>query len=582
MLNLQRALAHVLPLAKTLLPTHPLLTPVAVDPLDKHGEVDDTAMCSHLEDFIQYAITNVANLKVNVEEALYAYRWADAAAATLDLFCAAHLIVQNAHASTAAAAAATAMRSLAHVLFSRSKPSSVAIENNEATEIPDSIDTDCDIAIDADTDAARTTYLQALALASHGNDEAALSTVLPLARARLAQADTEGDDAGDTAMYIAATLLLRRGGSASNEEAKRLAEACAARGYRKADALSIAARAARPDGALTRWRVVMSIGDARRPTALWLSARAMARKGMHAGQAQLLALLEDLLQELEEGVDKVAAVPPGVVRMPGGQDALEVHTVREERGRALCAAGRVEEGCKELQACIAGGGVEVAMARASLAPSTAAASTIYPDGVNPVRARWERIGLSLARAETALRNGSVDDAVSAVQASLRETVTMEADENAAERLLRAVCLHNMGVLKICLGTPAIADEWFAAAQTAFEKCVEENSEGGDEHYLMGEDARHLEALATFARCVTMWACGRREDGATHWVEKRGLQSLPTVELPPMQSPQKEQAKSTHDLACDVDDEMLSRMDAICIKVCRQMRQNSLSEDDAET
>lgn len=486
----------------------------------------------------------------------------------------------------------------------------------------------------ADLAVARTIWMQSLSLAKTGDEEAALTSVLPTARAILESRHHDGidgediDNAGKEAMYLAAVLLLRRGGS-DMDECAAFARGCVERMFRTTDSLALVARAGTGKAEdVERWAVALAVDGSPRPAGLWLTSRAFGRTGMYERQAEILELAEDALAEHDDEDEEIIATQDGteyekgdrVVRLnekiighgilEHGEDVrncLEVESLRAERGRALCAAGRVEEGRVLLQesgvildpGSHSGAQLAVDWALADRAMTKEEAEKSLTETESHKLMHWERMGIYIARAERMLRGGLVKEARRAMEEALRIGLQIEVENSGSEAFLRGICYGNTAVVRVCDGDVMGADEWFAAAQTALDKATEENmnreqrssfAKVKSSQAALERAGLQLGTLTTFGRCIAMAMCGRRSDAAGHWVAKRGLHgasietNLPEGDSFPIvgRSSEAEEpavsgkepflprdsnaSEKAHSLVTTVARETLLEMDKVCLEI----------------
>lgn len=379
-----------------------------------------------------------------------------------------------------------------------------------------------------DAHAARADYLVALAHAAAGDVARAYAAVLP--RARLAVQDDR--DGGDGAappylpvLYLCAALAVK----AREKVEGGVLELCVRKGYRVADCLALMARGGgERDGAgkVAAWARVADV-DFERPAGLFSAAQEFGRKGEARKQVDMLECLEKLVAggrgKREEGV--------GVMRL-GGRRGVGLLEVKAMKGRALCDEGEFREAIEVLSAVqhelctnetreqvpeMLARDVALDLGLAYVAAGDVEIGVPLLEGLGVVVGglEWRGAAAALGRAEGLLRKGETDDALRAVREGIKCLRVGMVDDCAAERLLRGIAYHNLGVLRFCNeGGSVGVDEAFAAAQAAMGKC------GAGESGVSKEAHRMMEA-ATLGRCVAMWKGGRAEDAAAHWVAKRG-------------------------------------------------------------
>lgn len=547
---------------------------------DAHLE-GDKLWVRKISDAVQNILHHLSELiaKLSPDEVICLEGWARAAADTFDLAVAASVLtLSNGSKSTVAkmsaefAGASQALRTLARSL----RP---AGDNDDITWD------------DADAADARTAWLQAICLSKAGDGEAALALVLPRARAALEARLGEHPNVvnglhftGEEIMYLAAVLLLQRGGPDIKEAAK-FASGCAERMFRTADSLAIVARAEYSSSlSVDKWALALGVDGSPRPAGLWLTSRAFGRIGMPERQAEILELAVDALFEDGEehnAVDQMEVTvndgdPTGVIRlcnMPSvnshgtkdvNDESIGVMQLKAERGRALCAAGKLDEGKKLFRECgidlesETGAGVQLEMAwtLSDKSMNGEEAQRCLLEEESKKLMDWERMGLFLARAERMLRGGLISEARRAVEESMRAGLYNEGGSSGCEILLRGICYNNVGVVRVCDGDVAGADEWFAASQTALDKAIEEDVR-------LESVATELGTMATLGRCIAMAMCGRRFDAASHWVAKRGINGR--------EGWRKKEESATHDDATSdgpivntVSNKVLLQMDNVCL------------------
>lgn len=389
---------------------------------------------------------------------------------------------------------------------------------------------------------SRSARITATALRQAGDLSAALSL--------LGSQPSSGPEA-----LLAAGLHILLGDDTS---ARHCANIAAATGHRPADALALAARASRGENAVATWRAALAV-EPMRPAALWMAARAMGRAGWHERAAEALKLALLAADQVETDLQ---TCPVGVVRM--GTATLDCAAVRAERAAALFAAGDEHEANETL----ANGAVGDVPGGLAWAAAMRGRNTKWIG-------RWTYVGNALGCAERALRNGSAKEAADVVQDGLREGALAGA-RGGAEAVVRGVAFQNVGVARLCAGMDGV-DAWLAAAQTALEKA------SGD---VDGEEVTRLAGLAAFARCVAMWATGRKLDAAELWIAARGLNIEDVADVMEMASVgdgegegegkmSKKSGPKQTEVMNEVSDEILRRMDALS---ARFLRSNATSRD----
>lgn len=419
---------------------------------------------------------------------------------------------------------------------------------------------------DADLADARTIWLQGLSLADAGDEEAALECLLPTAKAVLEsrpEERVENDDinnAREEVIYLTAVLLLRRGGP-DMQESTKFARGCAERMFRTADSLALVARAETGKAEdVERWAIALSVDGSPRPAGLWLTSRAFGRIGKYDRQAEILELAEDVLVEDETGDEESNDMQDddelerrdGIVRLTernviqglsrnseNVRGCLEMESLKAERGRALCAAGMVEQGKALLQSSgvsLVSGPFSGAQLAVECALADRAMTKEEADKSSPIEemhnlTNWERVGVLIARAERMLRGGLISKARRTVEEAMRTELQVNIEDSGYEAFLRGICYGNMAVVRVCDGDVAGADEWFAAAQTALDKAIEEDTiqdqrsgfaRVASSQSVLDREGLRLSTLATLGRCLAMAMCGRRSDAAGHWIAKREL------------------------------------------------------------
>lgn len=442
----------------------------------------------------------------------------------------------------------------------------------------------------AEKEGARAEWLKAIAECMRGDWDSALQAVIERGREDASNAaECAIDQHHLPTAYLTGALLLRRGG---NEEDRKLAtrvlEICAVRGYRTADSLALMARLCSHDPGGFTWQRVLAL-DFRRPSALWLAARDFARSGKVIQQTEILRCLQEVLK-----LTTKASVKPGSMGerlrlqamsegagSPSGQE-INGRRVRLALASALCDAEKWSEAERLLQsreddaddielkkeegtvpmwhglqswATLHMGKVERGL---QLAESTADVA----GNNNP----WV-VCSHLGRAEAFMRLERVEEACTAVLEAFRVANNLAGYGKVECMLLRGLCFHNLGVTKYCLRNEHTADECFAAAQAALEKCSSEAPVKG-----IRDIARKFATCASFSRCIAMWAQGRPADAASHWIAKwdSGGDS-PTEEH--FVDDAKDESKGKMDryrlhVAPMVSKQTVQTMSTVCRKICR--------------
>lgn len=508
-------------------------------------------------------------------------RWADACATSFELLSAAYLLKRNDDA-VEVAGVAHSCREFAIVLMAgpdkevgqRPGSGSEDVEMDEVEESDTSEEDNAAVAdvrrqdsfSDPDSASARAAILLAIAHRAQDDVHTALSYVLPRVqkqRIREEEGQTlqlcvekmpelwDDEHTHLPTAYVAALLLIIRGGD--NKQAVRLLELCASRAYRTADSLALVSRMKKGQDCLQAWQRVFGV-DAERRGGLWSAAQAFGMEGLHRQEAELLLCLEGIVQG-EEKEERV-----GVYHL-GGRERKRVSkdAVVAARASALCGAeewGSAKElldsligtasaqstvVCDKAWTRVCGGDVEEGLRFAETAHASGSAI--------------DKAFALLAKAEGCLRTERVDDALDCVVESFKEARLSE-HGSAEGALLRGVCYHNMGVLHFCRHASVLADECFAAAQTAFEKCEQEKG-----------IAKRLALMSGFARCVAMWCDGRSQDAAGHWIAKRDLEGVDGLE----ENREGVELGSCHVL-CDVGDAALAKFDRVCVKVWNEAQE----------
>lgn len=522
-------------------------------------------------------------------------RWAEAAAAAFELRGAAALCIQDTESTAITAEAARSLRALAVAELARHssrKENELLFETPQPTGALNRGDTEIQseapenaLTMRKDDEAARGDWLLALAGGLSGNWESALEAVLD--RGREAEPSTTGDATGYCHLpsaYMTGALLVIRGGSAEQKEtAAKILDTCAARGYRTADCLALIARLKCGSKAVSAWQRVVAL-DYKRRAALWLAARQFGACGRVAQQAELLRCLLQVmaLQDAESQKDKEISL----VCMESGlrtKCQLSEWRVKLAHASALCSSEQWGEAvavladvAKESDDPLEIDGAEDSLRKmmGTLQAWAAAGTGDIEGGIT--RSEWvvDMYGndggwaacAHAGRGEALLRVERVKEACDALLASFRAGTEVFRNDGPKSTLLRGVCFHNLGVARYCLGKEAIADECFAAAQAAFEKCETRAVGVG-----MRETAKQFAVCASFARCVAMWARGRKVDAAAHWVAKRemdvkeGGRGMEGKKKSDVVS--EEKGISSH-VKGDIDEITLRKMDEVCADVCR--------------
>lgn len=341
----------------------------------------------------------------------------------------------------------------------------------------------------------------------------------------------KGGEGGLSEAYLAAVLMVVRGGM--EERAMQLLERCVGRGHRTADSLALLARL---KGGAEMWRAALAV-DVRRVSALWLAAKEFGKEGRYEAQAGLLGCL---LEVLEGGTGeerrRVLICEERCTKVERGQ-------VLAARVRAWCGAGEWENAKDGVNECLRDG--EGGVGVAADAAWVEVVGGDVEEGLRLAEGACEvgmRVSGLLAKGEALVKMGKLEEAEAVLIEACRGVVAGEGVE-----AIRGVCFHNLAVVQYCMGRGGV-DEGFAAAQTAFEKARSDR-----------------EVAATFARCVVMFAEGMNEEGAAHWVAKRGLEGVAVRDMAGNVLSGGEWKAGAYVMA-EVPEWMLKSMDHVCVRV----------------
>lgn len=531
-----------------------------------------------------------------------ARRWAEAAAAAFELRGAAALCLRDVDSTAIVAEAARALRGLAVAELARSSakhygepnavpPEAIAASDGYKSQFQGKApeETERIASLQQDDDAARADWLVALAGGLSGSWETALEAILD--RGREAEPSKTGDTTGSCHLpsaYVAGALLVIGGGSAETKEtAVRMLETCAARGYRTADSLALIARLRCGSKGISAWQSVVAL-DFQRRAALWLAAKEFGACGRVAQQAELLrCLIEVLSLQNSDGPRQTQTENRvGLVTMEQGlrtSSQLTKGQVSLAHASALCSSEQWEQATAVLANVHTGNSVDVeaeandveediGAVTGTLAAWAAIGTGDIEGGIKRAEAVVDMYGndgvwaacAHAGRAEALLRVERMQETCEALLGSFRAGNGVFGKDEAESMLLRGVCFHNLGVARYCLAKEAIADECFAAAQAAFEKCEARSTREG-----VQELGKRFAMCASFSRCIAMWARGRKVDAAAHWIAKRELHANDgNKQIKDIMKPQtKTRAIRSHVMG-DVDEASLKKMDEVCAQVCR--------------
>lgn len=396
----------------------------------------------------------------------------------------------------------------------------------------------------ADIEAMRSRWLLGSLHANTPSWDTAISSFPPISAEHL------------PSLYVRAIVHLRRGHQGDTDYATKMLEKCVIHGYRLPDSLCLLARTQVGKNALPQWKRALSV-HANRPAALWIAAQDFARALKPRQQAEILGVLRAVIEDNDLNNEDEERLRVGADNISNLEDIISIPTVDCELARALAAAGKWRDARVAFEHL-----PEDTLERGDVARDRAFAAAGEGDHEHAIilaDAAYAAMqpGALLAKAEAYMLSGRPKDAANAVREELRNVISDKgnnADEEIGMCVLRGVCFHNLGVGHLCAEEYAAADRSFAAAQTAFAKAVD-----------LGEDVGRLGLMSTLARCIGMWAEGESEDAAQHWVEKRGLDIKVEVMVENRSLPRPD----CHVLH-DVEDVVLSKMDQICLQVCRNV------------
>lgn len=551
-----------------------VLLPVSKSPKSK----SISHVCVYISQLGQTLINflSSSSLSPNHNHVVYARRWLEAATQILDFFSAVLLMIRSASDATAASSAASTLRDL-HIHLDQQPI--INSDDTPTKHVDDQINTGTDKSAPleqrgatdigvVDTRRTRTEYLKCLSLAMNGQVEAAISAIVPYARAQFDI--TDNNRMSDHVVYAAAALLLQhRGDAEAMNEVKVLAERCLSRSHRTIDSLSLVARCTPRTSrseVINCWYRIMHVKGCQRPMALWLASRAFGRNDQFRNQLQLLQLMENDMKSQHIETES------GRVRIDlsdfSDKEVWKPRTVEDviaEQTRVLFGNGILEEGLKFARTLPRYEySLEEALGMAShgleIRDKSACAGTRHT--------WWEQVGFSLARMESALRRGEIAEAKKTIGEVLKNLKSKDGLETSAEQVLRGICYYDIGVMMVCAEQTKGADKWFAASQTLLEKCALKDD-------YMSEEAIRISIDVTFGRCLSMWGSGRKEDAAVHWVEKRGLHGK--FEMPGDNNDENDEIMEenedggvmTCEVVYDVDTKSLKIMDHLCMRIYRQ-------------
>lgn len=525
----------------------------------------------------------------------YIFRWGRAAANALDLFSAIQMLMRISFKAINAASAASSLRSLCDILETSSSsninPSQHSNGQNSGGIVNDKPNRTT--SVHDDSCRTRTVYLKAVALACDENFESARSTLKQAADAHCVDDDSKRNLLSCQVMYMSALLPLLTNGRKdmqTSREVVKHAEWCVSTSYRIADALALAARAA---PSIRRWQLATSalkFND--RSAALMLSSRCLGRVGMYDKQLELLELAENVLNHnLANAVKNNSFDIVGHIRLgetfnsghskdDAASHALTIPDIKGERVRVLYTLGRLDEAqqlIRELEADGLNQSHEWMLEEAACHAMNGIEVKLHSHSVSKIWTWWRRVAFGLACAESGLRRGAVNDAILGMNEAQKQCVTVvQSDLSLYEQMVRACVYYNHGVVMVCRGPGEVAraDESFAAAQTAFDKCMTRSpktrkmeDEPGDD-VEMDDELSQLSLMATVGRCLALWGQGRKEDAAAHWVDKRGLRArTQTKPSKRMRSNGEcsidagnESEKRCETLVCNLDEDVIQLLD----------------------
>lgn len=479
----------------------------------------------------------------------YIFRWGRAAANALDLYSVIQMLMHISFKAINAASAASSLRSLCNILETSSSSNIIPSQDGDGqnnggmmNDKPKRI-----TSVHDDTCRTRTVYLKAVALACDENFESAKSTLKQAADAHCVDDDSKRNLLSCHVIYMSALLPLLANGRKdiqTSRDVVKHAEWCVSKSYRIADALALAARAA---PSIRRWQLATSalkVND--RCASLLLSSRCLGRVGMYDKQLELLELAENVFNHnisnasKKNSFDIVGHLRLGETFSSGNSNddaasqVLTMSDIKGERVRVLYTLGRLDEAQQLIRELEAGGfnqSHEWVLEEAVCHAMNGLEVKLHSHGASKIWTWWRRAAFGLACAESGLQRGAVNDAILGMNEAQRQCVTVvQSNLSLYEQMVRACVHYNHGVVMVCRGPGEVAraDESFAAAQTAFDKCMNRSpktekmeDETGDDVDMIDELSQ-LSLMATVGRCLALWGQGRKEDAAAHWVNKRGL------------------------------------------------------------
>lgn len=563
-------------------------------------------LCICICDMTQSLLTHQATFLSSIPDKHlrhYIFRWSRAAANVLDFFSAIQLLMRISFKAINAASAASSLRSLCDILETSSSSNIIPFQNSNGqnssgivNDKPKRI-----TSVHDDSCRTRTVYLKAVALACDDNFESARSTLKQAADAHCVDDESKRNLLSCQVIYMSALLPLLTNGRKDIQTSREIvkhAEWCVSKSYRIADALALAARAA---PSIRRWQLATSalkVSD--RCAAMLLSSRCLGRVGMYDKQLELLELAENVLDHnLSKTVkpnsfDSVGQFRLGETFSSGNtKDDAEPHPltiadIKGERVRVLYTLGRLDEAqelIRELEADGLNQSHEWVLEEATCHAMNGIEVKLHSHSASKIWTWWRRVAFGLACAESGLRRGAVKDAILGMNEAQRQCVTVvQSNLSLYEQMVRACVYYNHGVVMVCRGPDEIAraDESFAAAQTAFDKCmtrspITKKMEGEPEDDVeMDDELSQLSLMATVGRCLALWGQGRKEDAAAHWVDKRDLRAR-TQTKPSNRTRSNgecstdavnESEKRYETLVCSLDDDVIQLLDETFVAIAK--------------